>query len=91
VKIYKDAAIVAGLCQMGFRSLRIGSIIKERRYTHTYVKQKGRWQIASQQVSSNLYKGRQPRKEQVFPATGGRTIQWTRMARYDDFLIALSV
>lgn len=55
VKVYKDAAVVAGLAKWSFK-FKDKQYNQERRYTHTYVKQKGRWQIASQQVSSNLYK-----------------------------------
>ena len=55
VKIYKDAAVVAGLAKWSFK-YKGKQNNQERRYTHTYVKQKGQWRIASQQVSSNLYK-----------------------------------
>jgi ketosteroid isomerase-like protein len=55
VKIYKDAAVVSGLAKWGFK-YKDNQVYQERRYTHTYVKQKGQWQIVAQQISSNLYK-----------------------------------
>lgn len=55
VKIYKDAAVVAGLVKWSFK-YKGKQYNQERRYTHTYIKHKGQWRIASQQVSSNLYK-----------------------------------
>jgi uncharacterized protein (TIGR02246 family) len=55
VKIYQDAAVVTGLAKWGFK-YKGNEVNQERRYTHTYVKQKGQWRIVAQQISSNLYK-----------------------------------
>ncbi len=55
VKIYKDAAVVTGLAKWGFK-YKGQDVNQERRYTHMYVKQRGRWRIVAQQISSNLYK-----------------------------------
>ena len=55
VKIYEDAAVVTGLAKWGFK-YKGNEVNQERRYTHTYVKQRGQWRIVAQQISSNLYK-----------------------------------
>ena len=55
VKIYKDTAVVTGLAKWAFK-YKGNEVNQERRYTHTYIKQKGQWQIVAQQISSNLYK-----------------------------------
>ena len=55
VKIYEDAAVVTGLAEWGFK-YKGNEVNQERRYTHTYVKQRGQWRIVAQQISSNLYK-----------------------------------
>ncbi len=58
VKIYKDAAVVTGRAKWGFK-YKGQDANHDRRYTHLYVKQQGRWRIVAQQISSNLFK--QPR------------------------------
>ncbi len=55
VKIYGDAALVTGLAKWGFK-YEGQEVSQERRYTHMYVKRRGRWMIVAQQISSNLYK-----------------------------------
>jgi len=55
INIYKDAAVVTGLAKWGFK-YKGNQVNQERRYTHTYIKQKGQWRIVAQQISSNLYK-----------------------------------
>jgi ketosteroid isomerase-like protein len=55
VRIYRDSALVTGRAKWGFR-YRGPEVNQERRYTHMYVKQQGKWRIVAQQVSSNLYK-----------------------------------
>ena len=55
VKIYQGAAVVTGLAKWGFK-YKGNEVNQERRYTHTYIKQKGQWRIVAQQISSNLYK-----------------------------------
>lgn len=55
VKVYKDAAVIAGLARWGFKYKNQG-VNQERRYTHLYVKQQGKWRIVAQQTSSNLFK-----------------------------------
>ena len=55
VKIYEDAAVVTGLAKWGFK-YKGNEVNQERRYTHTYVKQRWQWRIVAQQISSNLYK-----------------------------------
>jgi len=57
VKIYQGAAVVTGLAKWGFK-YKGNEVNQERRYTHTYIKQKGQWRIVAQQVSSNLVAGR---------------------------------
>jgi uncharacterized protein (TIGR02246 family) len=55
VRVYGDAAVVTGLAKWGFK-YKGQNVNQERRYTHMYVKQRGRWRIVAQQISSNLYK-----------------------------------
>ena len=55
VKVYDDAAVVTGLAKWGFR-YKGQDVNQERRYTHLYVKERDKWRIVAQQVSSNLYK-----------------------------------
>ena len=57
VKIYQGAAVVTGLAKWGFK-YKGNEVNQERRYTHTYIKQKGQWRIVAQQISSNLVAGR---------------------------------
>ena len=57
LKVYKDAAVVTGLARWGFK-YKGQEVNQERRYTHTYVMQKGQWRIVPQQISTNLYKNR---------------------------------
>lgn len=56
VRVYKDAAVVTGLAQWGFK-YKGQQLNNERRYTHTYIKSNGQWKIVAQQVSTNLFKG----------------------------------
>lgn len=55
IKVYKDAAVVTGLAQWGFK-YKGQDVNQERRFTHLYVKRQGKWRIVAQQISSNLYK-----------------------------------
>lgn len=55
VKVYGETAVVTGLAKWGFK-YKGQQINNERRYTHTYVRQNGKWRIVAQQTSSNLYK-----------------------------------
>lgn len=55
VKIYGDAALVTGLAKWSFK-YKGQEVNQERRYTHMYAKQRGRWMIVAQQISMNLYK-----------------------------------
>jgi uncharacterized protein (TIGR02246 family) len=55
MRVYGDAAVVTGLAKWGFK-YKGQQANHEKRYTHTYVKQNGRWRIVAQQISSNLYK-----------------------------------
>jgi uncharacterized protein (TIGR02246 family) len=55
VKIYKDAAVVTGRARWAFKYKGQESN-HDRRYTHLYVKQQGRWKIVAQQMSANLFK-----------------------------------
>jgi ketosteroid isomerase-like protein len=54
VKVYKEAALVTGLAKWGFK-YKEQQVNQERRYTHMYVKQQGKWRIIAQQISLNLY------------------------------------
>ncbi|MFN2491521.1 MAG: nuclear transport factor 2 family protein [Pyrinomonadaceae bacterium] len=53
VRIYNDAAVVTGIAKWGFK-YKGQAVNNERRYTHVYVKQKGRWRMVTQQMSPNL-------------------------------------
>lgn len=55
VKIYENAALVTGLARWGFK-YKGQEVNQERRYTHMYAKQRGRWMIVAQHISMNLYK-----------------------------------
>lgn len=55
VRVYQDAAVVTGRARWGFK-YKGQEVNQERRYTHLYVRQRGRWRIVAQHVSSNLYK-----------------------------------
>ena len=55
VRVYGDAAVVTGLAKWGFK-YKGQEVNQERRFTHVYAKQQGRWRIVAQQISSNLYK-----------------------------------
>lgn len=55
VKVYDDAAVVTGLAKWAFR-YKGQDANQERRYTHVYVKNQGKWRIVAQHLSSNLYK-----------------------------------
>ena len=55
VKVYGDAALVTGLAKWGF-NYKGQEVNQERRYTHMYAKQRGRWMIVAQHISMNLYK-----------------------------------
>ena len=55
VRVYGDAAVVTGTAKWAFK-YKGREANHERRYTHTYVKQKGEWKIVAQHISLNLYK-----------------------------------
>lgn len=55
VRVYDDAAVVAGTAKWAFK-YKGREANHERRYTHTYVRQKGQWKIVAQHISSNFYK-----------------------------------
>jgi ketosteroid isomerase-like protein len=50
VRVYKDAAVAAGLVSWRFR-YQGKDIDNQRRYTSVYVKQGGRWRIVAQQLT----------------------------------------
>lgn len=55
IRVYKDAAVVTGRAVWGFK-YKGQEVNQERRYTHLYMRQRGRWRIVAQQISTNLYK-----------------------------------
>lgn len=55
VKVYNEAAWATGLAKWGFR-YKSQDINQERRYTHVYIRNRGKWRIVAQHISSNLYK-----------------------------------
>jgi ketosteroid isomerase-like protein len=50
VRVYKDAAVVTGHAKWRF-SYQGKDIDNERRYTHVYIRQRGRWRIVAQQLT----------------------------------------
>ncbi len=53
VRVYKDAAVLTGRAVWKVR-YKGRDIDNNRRYTTTYIKRSGRWQMVAQQISGNI-------------------------------------
>lgn len=50
VRVYRDAAVLTGLASWRFQ-YKGKEVDNQMRYTHVYIKRKGRWQIVAQQLT----------------------------------------